>query len=200
MAIPIDDARARIERILTRDMVESLESVEYALPPFSEENRETTLQEAKRGEVMLRHVRGASDAHYLVHAFGDELLMQLQLNVWRMVVVYRVPGSEALDAASAATRLERWRIGAEHAGWRIGFRDAFEPLHEGESGPTTGNLRAGHRWVDVYAYAMGPEDFLENELQQLYWRTDIVQMTRYFMLEMRRCGVRLSPADAGFRI
>ena len=29
---------------------------------------------------------------------------------------------------------------------------------------------------------------------QLYWRTDIAQMTRYFMLEMVRFGVTLSPA------
>lgn len=185
MTLPIEEARARVERILTRDMVESLETVEYALPPFAEAPRETTLAEAKRGQVALRHVRGASDAHYLVAAFGDELLMQLQLNVWRLVVVYRIPASDSLDAAGLSARLERWRIGAEHAGWKIGFRDSVEPPQ---------------RWVDTYAYAMGPEDFLANDLQQLYWRTDIVQMTRYFMLETRRCGVRLSPRDAGIAV
>jgi hypothetical protein len=185
MALSIEAARTRVEAILTRDMVESLETVEYELPPFSAPPREATLAEVKRGRVALRHAKGASDAYYLVGAFEDELLMQLQLNVWRMVVVYRVPGSEALDAASLAARLERWRTGAEHAGWKIGFRDSFDPPR---------------RWVDTYAYAMGPEDFLENPLQQLYWRTDIVQMTRYFMLEMRRCGVRLSPEAAGFEV
>jgi hypothetical protein len=35
-------------------------------------------------------VRGAADATYLINSFGDELLMQLQLNVHRLVVVYRV--------------------------------------------------------------------------------------------------------------
>jgi hypothetical protein len=57
-----------------------------------------------RSRVEIRHVRGASDATYLVNAFGDELLMQLQLNVHRLVVVYRVPGpcsaGEDGDAAS----------------------------------------------------------------------------------------------------
>jgi hypothetical protein len=185
MEMTIEAARARVERVLTRDMVESLEAVEYELPSFAAAARETSLAEAKRGRVALRHVKGAADAHYLVEAFGDALLMQLQLNLWRMVVVYRAPSRDALDAAGLAARLERWRIGAEHAGWKIGFRDAAEPPR---------------RWVDTYAYAMGPEDLLENELRLQYWRTDIVQMTRYFMLEMRRCGVRLSPREAGFEI
>lgn len=185
MVMTIEAARIRVERILTVDMVESLETVEYELPPFSSAPRVTTLAEAKRGRIALRHVQGAADAYYLVEAFGDALLMQLQLNLWRMVVVYRVPAADGLDAASLATRLERWRVGAEHAGWKIGFRDAFDPPR---------------RWVDTYAYAMGPEDLLDNELQLQYWRTDITQMTRYFMLEMRRCGVRLSPAGAGYEV
>jgi hypothetical protein len=185
MELTVEAAHARVERILTSDMVESLESVEYDLPPFSAAPRATTLAEAKRGRVALRHVAGAADAYYLVEAFGDALLMQLQLNLWRMVVVYRVPAADALDAASLGTRLERWRIGAEHAGWKIGFRDAFDPPR---------------RWVDTYAYAMGPRELLEDELQIAYWRTDIVEMTRYFMLEMRRCGVRLSPREAGYEV
>jgi hypothetical protein len=41
-------------------------------------------------------------------------------------------------------------------------------------------------------------DFLEDERQQLYWRTDIVEMTRYYMLEVARCGIRLLPRRAGF--
>ena len=49
----------------------------------------------------------------------------------------------------------------------------------------------GPRW-------MPERDFLMNEMEQLYWRTDIVQMTRYFMLEARRCGVGLSPRKAGY--
>jgi hypothetical protein len=185
METPIGELRTRIETFLTTDMVASLETVDYAVPSFAARPRAMTLAEAKRGRVDFRHVSGASDAHYLVEAFGDALLMQLQLNVWRIVVVYRVPAADALDAASVATRLERWRIGAEHAGWKIGFRDAFDPPRH---------------WVETYAYANAPEDFLAKPLHQLYWRTDIVQMTRYFMLEMRRYGVRLSPMDAGIEI
>ena len=45
------------------------------------------------------------------------------------------------------------------------------------------------------------EAFLdEDEPQQLYWRTDIVQMTRYYMIEAARSGIRLSPRRAGFPV
>jgi len=120
-------------------------------------------------------VRGASDATYLINAFGEELLMQLQLNVHRLVVVYRVPALDALDASTLAVRLERWRLGAEHAGWKFGWRDA----------PITGD--PGRRFAETYCYAFAGTDFLEDEPQQLYWRTDIVQMTRYNMIEAAHC-------------
>ena len=108
--------------------------------------------------------------------------LQIQLNVYRFVVVYRVPARDTLDAASLQPRLERWRIGAEHAGWSISWRDAITPDDRGE------------RHVEIYCYAFARPDFLADELQQLYWRTDSVQMTRYFMPEMVRFGVTLSPA------
>jgi hypothetical protein len=47
--------------------------------------------------------------------------MQLQLNVHRLVVVYQVPALDELDASTLAVRLERWRIGAENAGWKFGW-------------------------------------------------------------------------------
>jgi len=108
--------------------------------------------------------------------------VQIQLDVYRFIVVYRVPARDTLDAASLQPRLERWRIGAEHAGWTIGWRDALTPDDRAE------------RRVEIYCYAFARPDFLADELQQLYWRTDIAQMTRYFMLEMVRFGVTLSPA------
>jgi hypothetical protein len=114
--------------------------------------------------------------------------MQLQLNVYRLVVIYRVPALQALDAGSLAPRLERWRIGAEHAGWTFGWRDAL------------GLVEPEQRYVETYCYAFAERDFLDNPLQQLYWRTDIVQMTRYFMLETRRCGTALSPGRAGYTL
>jgi hypothetical protein len=123
-----------------------------------------------------------------VHAFDDELLMQLQLNVHRLVVVYRVPAVDALDAATLAVRLERWRLGAEHAGWKFGWRETA----------VAGDV--AQHYVETYCYAFAGTDFLESEPQQLYWRTDIVEMTRHYMLEAARCGVRLSPRRAGFAI
>jgi hypothetical protein len=182
----IAEAQQRTELFLTGQMIEALQAVEYELPSFETEPREVHLADAARSRVQIRHVRGASDATYLVNSFGDELLMQLQLNVHRLVVVYRVPALDALDANTLAVRLERWRLGAEHAGWKFGWRDA----------PVAGD--PGRRYVETYCYAFAGRDFLEDEAQQLYWRTDIVQMTRYFMIEAARSGIRLSPRDAGF--
>src|SRR5487761_909359 len=118
------EAQKRTEAFLTGQMVEALRAVEYELPSFDDEARVLVLADAARARIEIRHVRGASDASYLVQAFGDELLMQLQLNVHRLVVVFRVPALDALDAATLAVRLERWRLGAEHAGWKFGWRDA----------------------------------------------------------------------------
>jgi hypothetical protein len=186
--LTIIEAQRRTELFLTGQMLESLRGVEYELPSFDTEPVDVELAEMARSRVEIRHVRGASDATYLVHAFGDELLMQLQLNVHRLVVVYRVPAVDALDAGTLAVRLERWRIGAEHAGWKFGWRDA----------PLVGD--PGRRYVETYCYAFAAFDFLENEQQQLYWCTDIVQMTRYYMLEAGRSGIPLSPRRAGFPI
>ena len=184
----IAEAQKRTEQFQTDQMPEALRAVEYRLPSFDDEPVEVALAEVASSCVEIRHVRGASDATYLVVAFGDELLMQLQLNVHRLVVVYRVPTMDALDAGSLAVRLERWRTGAEHAGWKFGWRDA----------PIAGD--PGRRYIETYCYAFAGPDFLEDELQQPYWRTDIVQMTRYYMIEAARSGIRLSPRRAGFPV
>ena len=186
--LTIEEAQRRTEDFLTGQMLEALRAVEYGLPSFDTEPHETSLCAAARGRVAIRHVQGASEATYIVEAFHDELLMQLHLNIHRLVVVYRVPALEALDANTLAVQLDRWRIGAEHAGWKFGWRDA----------PIAGD--PGRRYVETYCYAFAAPDFLENEPEQLYWRTDIVQMTRYYMLEAARCGVKLSPRRAGFPV
>jgi hypothetical protein len=186
--LTIVESQRRTEEFLTGQMLDALRAVEYQLPSFDTEPVDLALGQAALGQVEIRHVRGASDATYLVQAFGDELLMQLQLNVHRLVVVYRVPAVGALDATSLAVHLERWRLGAEHAGWKFGWRDA----------PLSGD--GGRRWVETYCYTFAAPDFLENQPEQLYWRTDIVQMTRYYMLEAARCGVCLSARRAGFPI
>ena len=187
-ALTIEDAQQRTEEFLTGQMLAALRTVEYEAQSFDTAPQPITLAEVARSKVELRHVRGASDCAYLVQAFDDELLMQLQLNVWRLVVVYRVPALAGIDASALAPRLERWQIGAEHAGWTIGWREA------------TGLRNRDQRYVETYCYAMPARDFLTDEMEQLYWRTDIVQMTRYFMLEAQRCGVGLSPKKAGYRL
>jgi hypothetical protein len=185
--LTIAEAQRRTEDFLTEQMLAALRTVEYKLPSFDTEPVDVELTDVVRSCVEIRHVRGASDATYLINAFGDELLMQLQLNVHRLVV-YRVPALDALDASTLAVRLERWRIGAEHAGWKFGWRDA----------PIAGD--PGRRYVETYCYAFAAPDFLEDEPQQLYWRTDIVQMTRYYMIEAGCSGIRLSPRRAGFPV
>src|SRR5947209_13426032 len=149
------EALRRTELFLTGQMLEALRAVEYELPSFDTEPVEVELADVARSRVEIRHVRGASDATYLVNAFGDELLMQLQLNVYRFVVVYRVPALDALDASSLAVHLERWRLGAEHAGWKFGWRDAPITFPSGAGEP-------GRRWVETYCYAFAAPDFLEN--------------------------------------
>lgn len=186
--LTIAEAQRRTEEFLTGQMLEALRAVEYELPSFNLEPVDVALATMRRSRVEIRHVGGTADARYLVEAFGDELLMQLQLNVHRLVVVYRVPALGALDAGTLSVHLERWRLGAEHAGWKFGWRDA--PIPGGN----------GLRWVETYCYAFAAGDFLENGPEQLYWRTDIVQMTRYFMLEAARCGIVLSPHRACFPV
>ena len=124
--LTISEAQRRTELFLTGQMLEALRAVEYELPSFDTQLDDVDLTAVARARIEIRHVRGASDATYLINAFDEELLMQLQLNVHRLVVVYRVPALDALDASTLAVRLERWRIGAEHAGWK--FAGAIHPL------------------------------------------------------------------------
>jgi hypothetical protein len=106
--------------------------------------------------------------------------------------MYNLPEMRAVNGrfweALRGLLLERWRIGAEHAGWKFGWRDA----------PIAGE--PGRRYVETYCYAFADPDFLEDEPQQLYWHTDIVQTTRYYMIEAGRSGIRPSPRRAGFPV
>src|SRR5205085_9977860 len=77
--LTIAEAQRRTEQFLTAQMLEALRAVEYDLPSFDTEPVEVELADVARSRVEIRHVRGASDATYLVSAFGDELLMQLQV-------------------------------------------------------------------------------------------------------------------------
>jgi hypothetical protein len=110
--LTISEAQRRTELFLTGQMLEALHAVEYELPSFDTQLHDVDLAAVARARVEIRHVRGASDATYLINAFGEELLMQLQLNVHRLVVVYRLLALDALDFSTLAVRLKRWRIGA----------------------------------------------------------------------------------------
>lgn len=175
----IEDIRRRIDEFLTGLMAEALRAVDCRSPPYGCSS--VPLSEAVRGEVQVSHVCGNPDANYLLRAFGDTLHMQIQLNVYRLVVVYIIPAHGALDSSALQPRFARWEIGANHAGWRIGWRDTVDVE------------TAGARRVEVYCYAMLPEDFLQCENHQLYWMNDVVQMTRALLLESKRIDVRLSP-------
>jgi hypothetical protein len=81
--LTISEAQRRTELFLTGQMLEALRAVEYGLPALIPSCTDVDLAEVARARVEIRHVRGASDATYLINAFGEELLMQLQLNARR---------------------------------------------------------------------------------------------------------------------
>jgi hypothetical protein len=92
-------------------------------------------------------LRGASDATYLINAFGEELLMQLQLNGHRLVVVYRVPALDALDASTLAIVL-----------------NAGASAPSMPAGNSAGAIRrSGPPFVETYCYAFAGNNFLEDE-------------------------------------
>jgi hypothetical protein len=176
MSDEIEHWQALIDRFLTGQMAEALCAVEYAAPDVQ---APAPLSAQRLTRVRCRHADGASDALYYVTAFGAVLTMLVQLNVWRFVVVYSLPETTEFDLPILRTRLERWQIGAEHAGWKIGWRQSIEPEH------------GQRRIVEIYCYANAPRTFLEDAREQLFWRTDIVQMTRALILEARRAGLGL---------
>lgn len=178
----------RIDQFLTSRVTEALRAVDQAMPDFADAPVLPTVAEIARARIRVRHARGAPVAEYLIAALGDELLVHLQLNVARLVIVYRVPAVDGIDAGSLAPRLELWRRGAEHAGWAIGWREAQDPDARQQ------------RYVEVYGYAHADRRLLADEVEELFWVNDIVQMTRAFMLEAHRCRIRLSPAAAGYVI
>lgn len=186
--LPRAEIEHRVERFLTEIMPSALRAVEFREPRFDDEPSRATLAEAALGKVMMRHLSGAPDAVYFVEAFGDALLMSLQLNVHRLVLLYRVPAIGALDASTLSARLERWAIGARHAGWVIGWRDTPNP-----HAPL-------QRYVEIYCYAMAAPELLENDGAQLFWLTDMLQMTRALFLEAKRFEIALSPRAAGFSL
>jgi len=173
----LDEIRRQIDGFLTGPIPEALKGVDYRMPAYGSASPQA--HEAWSAIVRTAHICGNPEARYIVSALGTTLEVYVQLNVYRLVVVYHVPSAGTLDAAALRPRLERWEIGAQDAGWKTGWRDK---VMEDEA-----------RRIEVYCYASLPFDFLTSEHHQLYWINDIVQMTRAFMLEAKRLGVPLSP-------
>ncbi len=174
-----ENLRNRIDELLVGPIVEALKGVDCRTPDYN--SCPMSAAQAFRATVQIGHVAGTPDARYLIQGLGGHLELCLQLNVYRLVVVYRIPAQGTLDSAALQPRFARWAVGAADAGWTIGWRDAIDAGEE-----------AG-RYIEVYGYASLPMDFLEDERHQLYWINDIVQMTRSFLLEARRAGVKRSP-------
>ena len=75
--LTMSEAQRRAELFLTGQMLEALRAVEYELPSFDTELHDVESAAVARACVEIRHVRGASDATYLINAFGEELLMRM---------------------------------------------------------------------------------------------------------------------------
>lgn len=173
-----DDIRRSTDEFLTGPMLASLRSVDYETPAYGCPSIDP--RNALRSKVSVGHICGSPEARYLLHALDAELELSVQLNVYRLVVVYRVPAVGALDCLGLKPRFERWEIGATNAGWKIGWRDTIDHSND--------------RRVEIFCYAMLPMDFLNNAYHQLYWMNDIVQMTRSLLLEAKRMDIRLPSA------
>ncbi len=177
-ALSFHELRRAIDAFLTGPMADGLRAVECKAP--SPGDRSASISTASVAEADVSHVLGTPDAAYSVKAFGDVLSMKVQLNVYRLVLVYSLPAHQAQDSEALKPRFARWELGASHAGWRIGWRDTVL-LENAES-----------HTAEIYCYAMLPTDFLTSPHHQLYWINDIVQMTKGLFLECRRIGLRLS--------
>ena len=174
-----ENLRNKIDELLAGPFVQAFRGVECRTPDYG--SFALSAADSFRSSVQIGHVAGTPDARYLIEAWGAQLELYVQLNVYRLVVVYRIPGQGTLDSAALRPRFARWSIGATDAGWTIGWRDAIDAGNDTQ------------RFIEVYGYASLPTDFLDDERHQLYWITDVVQMTRSFLLEARRAGVVLPP-------
>jgi len=172
-----DEIRKQVDQLLTGPLFEAFKAVDCVTPQYDAST--LSPHEAFRAKVRIGHLPGTPEARYLVQGLGSRLELYVQLNVYRLVVVYRIPAQGTWDSGALQPRFARWAIGATEAGWTIGWRDVIDA--DDEKG----------RAIEVYCYASLPIDFLKNENHQLYWITDVVQMTRSFLIEARRAGVEL---------
>jgi hypothetical protein len=171
-----DSLKARADAVFDA-LLEALKGMDDRVPDFhlgSVQGRD-----ALRATVLIAHVGGTPEARYLVHGLGSRLELHVQLNVYRLAVVYCIPAQKDLDSTALQARLARWATGAADAGWQIGWQEASDEVPHA---------------LEVLCRADLPIDFLQDERHQLYWITELVQMTRAFLLDARRVGVELATA------
>ena len=116
--------RTKIDELLAGPFVEAFEAVDCRTPAYGE--CRLSAADAFRTKVHFAHVTGTPDARFLIEGLGCHLELSVQLNVYRLVVVYRILAQGSLDSAALQPRFARWAIGATDAGWKIGWRDAIE--------------------------------------------------------------------------
>jgi len=145
-----EEIRSTIDKLLTGPLLEALKSVDCLVPNYGDEP--VAYAEALRGSALIGHIVGTPEARYLVDALGEQLELYVQLNVYRLVAVYRLPARGTLDCEALKPRFMRWALGAQDAGWTIGWRDAVEEDQE--------------RLIEIYCYAALPLDFLRDERHQ----------------------------------
>jgi hypothetical protein len=158
-------------------LLEALKAMDDRVPDF--DSGSVQGRDAFQTAVRAAHASGAPEVRYLVHSLGSRLEFHVKLNVYRLAVVYRIPAQKDLDSAALQARFARWTTGAADAGWAIGWREASDQVPHA---------------IEVFCRAGLPIDFLQDERHQLYWITELVQMTRAFLLEARRVGVELAAA------
>ena len=146
--LTIEEAKKRTEAFLVGQMLEALRAVDYEIPSFDEEPGDVELPNMARAGVEIRHVRGACDAAYLVKAFDEELLMQLQLNVHRLVVVYRVP---ALAHSMPPPWRYVWIVGASAPSLPGGSSDGATRRSQETLAGTTSRLIATLSQVPIFS-------------------------------------------------
>ena len=119
-----DKIRNKIDELLVGPFVEAFKGVDCRTPDYA--SGALSAAEAFLANVQIGHVTGTPDARYLIQGLGSQIELYLQLNVSRLVVVYRILAQGTLDSAALQPRFERWSIGATDAGWTIGWRDAID--------------------------------------------------------------------------
>ena len=177
-ALSFAELQRAIDAFLTRPMAEALRAVECS--PVQPGDADRSVAHASAADVQVTHILGTPEAAYRIKAFRDVLQMRIQLNVYRLVVVYIIPLHQAQNCEALKPQFSRWEIGAEHAGWKVGWRDTVEVEDQAS------------RSAEIYCYAMLPADFLSSSHHQLYWINDLVQMTQSMFRESNRIGLMLS--------